>query len=69
VSEITEALEKFKERNPLPEVWQCPICGAVTKAAALRNYEPNTHCVHPSSWFGTEYDISCEMIKMKPIII
>jgi len=65
LEKITEVLELFKANNPLAEVWQCQICGAVTKAPALRDYEPNTHCVHPSFWFGTDYDISCEMVKMK----
>jgi hypothetical protein len=62
---MTEALELFKANNPLPEVWQCQICGCVVKAPAIREYEPNTHCVHPSSWFGTEFDIACDMIRIK----
>jgi hypothetical protein len=65
VTELAHALENFKANNPLPEVWQCQVCGSIVKAPVIRDYEPNLHCVHPSWWFDTDYDIACDMVRMK----
>ncbi len=64
--EISEAVALFRKSNPVKEVWQCQICGAVVSAPLFREYEPNLHCVHPAHWFGTEYDISGNMVKLVP---